>query len=131
MKIKKNGLRLVTLLIATSFIGCASMKESGGQDARGLTPQEISLVMRSHFKEAEKCYESVIGENKVVVKLTINSEGHVIFSAIDSSTVHDASSDSCLTSVISTWVFPKPTGDIKHVDIKYPFLIKGKKSPET
>ncbi|MHB8873998.1 MAG: TonB family protein, partial [Myxococcaceae bacterium] len=74
------------------------------------------------------CYESALQrapglEGKVMVKFVISSAGQVVSATVSSSTVSNDALESCITTRVRTWRFPKPQGG-GIVVVSYPFVFK-------
>jgi|GEM_PF-4592368 len=100
---------------------------SGGAPAvmGSLDKNIIRRVVRQHRNEIRYCYEKELVKNpnlggKVDVKFTVSPTGSVASAAVASSTLNNASVESCITKKIKRWKFPQPKGG-GIVVVKYPF----------
>jgi hypothetical protein len=93
---------------------------------RGSLDKEfIRDVIRSHISAVRACYESGLSgnlalEGRISYQFTIASDGTVMASAIQSSTMNDAKVEDCVGREICNWEFPKPLGG-GIVIVSYPF----------
>ncbi len=90
-----------------------------------LDKEIIRRVIRKHRREIAFCYEKELQKNKnlagrIKVKFTISGTGNVIAALVRSSTMHNRTVESCVTSKIRRWVFPEPKGG-GIVVVNYPF----------
>lgn len=92
-----------------------------------LDKELIRQVIHQHRSQIRYCYEERLQQKptlggKVTVKFVIGEAGSVIASEIGQSTAHDAALESCITSRVRGWLFPKPKGGGK-VSVSYPFVL--------
>jgi hypothetical protein len=91
-----------------------------------LDPELVRRVVREHAGQVRYCYERVLSSTpglvgRVSLQWTINAEGHVTASSIESTTMHNTEVEACLTQRVKTWTFPVPKGG-GVVVVKYPFI---------
>ncbi len=86
----------------------------------------IDAVVRRHMNQIRYCYQRELQKNpglagKVVVKFVVAKDGTVASASIKSSTLNDATVESCLVSRFLRMSFPAPGGG-GIVMVSYPFL---------
>lgn len=91
----------------------------------GLDREIIRSVVRRNRKSIKACYEAELQKNRtlsgeVKVKFTVAPTGRVISSITESTSLRNATVESCMNSRIRRWVFPEPRGG-QMVIVKYPF----------
>jgi hypothetical protein len=102
---------------------------TGTPDAGGgLSKEQILKVVLSHAAAIQFCYEKELQRfphlaGKVMVAWKVDLDGHVQNTKIDSSSLGNASAESCMTRQVKSWLFPKPNGVV--ADVHFPFLFKG------
>ncbi|MES1208333.1 MAG: TonB family protein [Pseudomonadota bacterium] len=95
---------------------------------RGALDKEIvRRVIRLHLNEVKYCYERELSKRptlggRVVVQFAISATGQVITSALQSSTMGNASVENCTVQAVRRWPFPKPSGG-GLVQVSYPFVL--------
>ncbi|AKQ68764.1 Alpha-amylase [Myxococcus hansupus] len=87
--------------------------------------EAVARVINSHLNEVHGCYERALLKDpglagKVVLEWTIGTNGRVVAAKTKSSTLRNASVESCILSNLKSWTFPSPKGGV--VIITYPFL---------
>ncbi|GHG68807.1 AgmX/PglI C-terminal domain-containing protein [Comamonas sp. JC664] len=87
--------------------------------------EAVARVINSHLNEVHGCYERALLKDpglagKVVLEWTIGTNGRVVAAKTKSSTLRNASVESCILSNLKSWTFPAPKGGV--VIITYPFL---------
>gem|GEM_PF-355833 len=87
--------------------------------------EAVARVINSHLNEVHGCYERALLKDpglagKVVLEWTIGANGRVVAAKTKSSTLRNASVESCILSNLKSWTFPAPKGGV--VIITYPFL---------
>jgi TonB family protein len=98
----------------------------GSAHVRGsLDKDVIRTIIRRHINEVKYCYEQELAQaprlaGRVDVEFTIDVDGHVTASALASSTMGNASVESCVVKAVRRWEFPPPVGG-GIVIVKYPF----------
>jgi len=92
----------------------------------GSTNQEIiRKVIHQHVREVKACYEAEHAKRpelfgRIMVQLTVGTDGEVKSSVLQSSTTGDPRVDDCALKATRRWQFPKPLGD-DVVIVSYPF----------
>jgi outer membrane biosynthesis protein TonB len=104
----------VTKAVATSIA-------SQGQ----IDKEAVAKVINSHLAEVQRCYEAALMRTpglagKVVLEWSISTSGKVVSSKSKSSTLKDASVESCILRSLNNWQFPPAKGN--SVVITYPFI---------
>ncbi|HET6284535.1 MAG TPA: AgmX/PglI C-terminal domain-containing protein [Polyangia bacterium] len=100
----------------------------GPLSVRGSLDKEvIRRIVRHHLNEVKYCYELELARapglaGRVVVQFAIAPGGHVITSALQSSTMGNARVENCTVQAIRRWSFPAPTGG-GLVVVSYPFVL--------
>ncbi len=95
------------------------------------TPDAIKQVVKHHQPQISACYETMLAgkdkasEGVVKTSFTINGEGFVSRARVDKkqSSLKDPSLHTCVVTVISAMVFPKPP-DGKDHPVEFPFNLK-------
>ena len=88
----------------------------------------IRRVVRQHMNEIKFCYEKELLahpdlDGRVTVAFTFSSEGRVVSSVVQQSTLGSAAAASCMAQAVGRWEFPKPqNGGL--VSVSYPFVLK-------
>ncbi|QDE95564.1 AgmX/PglI C-terminal domain-containing protein [Myxococcus xanthus] len=87
--------------------------------------EAVARVINSNLHEVHGCYERALLKDpglagKVVLEWTIGTNGRVVAAKTKSSTLRNASVESCILSKLKSWTFPSPKGGV--VIITYPFL---------
>ncbi len=88
----------------------------------------VRRVIHEHRAQLRFCYESELSSHpgmtgRISVKFTIAADGSVQRASVDSSTLNDRSVESCITTRVAEWLFPKPKGG-GIVVVNYPFILK-------
>jgi hypothetical protein len=102
----------------------AEVPDSSGPKGM-LDKEDIRGLIRSHIPAVKACYERELSgkpalQGTILSRFTIASDGAVMASAIQSSTMNDAKVEDCLGREICNWEFPKPLGG-GIVIVSYPF----------
>ena len=101
----------------------------GGSEVRGSLDKEIiRRVIGGKINEVKWCYEKELRTHpdlagRVFVQFTIEADGHVSSSVVQSSTMNDQPAEQCIAAAVHRWEFPKPEGGGKVV-VSYPFVLK-------
>jgi outer membrane biosynthesis protein TonB len=87
--------------------------------------EAVARVINSHLQEVHACYERALLKDpglagKVVLEWTIGGAGKVTAAKTKSSTLNNASVESCILNSLKGWAFPAPKGGV--VIISYPFI---------
>jgi Ca-activated chloride channel family protein len=93
-----------------------------------IAPEVIRRVVRTHAAQIRSCYERVLARvpglaGKVVVKWTIDGQGHVVDATIAQTQLKNAEVEACLLQTVRTWRFPPPAGT-QRVTVNYPFVFQ-------
>ena len=84
--------------------------------------------MHSHQAAIQFCYEKELQRfphlaGKVLVGWKVDVDGRVDGSSkIDSTSLGNASAESCMARQVKNWTFPKSTGE---TNVHFPFFFKG------
>lgn len=94
----------------------------------GLDRDQIAAVVQKNMGQIIYCYEMGLQsqphlKGRLTANWMINGRGAVNTAAIAHSSVGDAKVESCITSKIRNWKFPKPIGGV-NVDVNYPFELR-------
>lgn len=94
--------------------------------------EQLRQVIRSHIGEVRRCYESELAKlpqlaGRVVLKMTIEPQGTVSATHVESSTLGNSVVEQCIAAAVKTWVFP-PIKDGRTV-VTYPFLLRSEADP--
>lgn len=94
----------------------------------GLDRDQINAVVQKNMGQIIYCYEMGLQskpelKGRLTAEWVINGSGRVNTSQIGHSSVGDNKVESCITSKIKTWKFPKPVGGV-NVDVSYPFELR-------
>ena len=106
--------------------GTVSQATARAVTAQGNIDREaVARAVNSHLQEVRACYERALLHNsglagKVVLEWTISTSGRVVAAKTRSSTLREASVESCILQTLKTWQFPVAKGGV--VIVSYPFL---------
>ncbi|MAX65446.1 MAG: AgmX/PglI C-terminal domain-containing protein [Bacteriovoracaceae bacterium] len=94
----------------------------------GLSRYAVNATIAKYLSQVRRCYENQLNKNPgleglVTVNFQINGSGRLDFSKIKNSTLNNSKVESCITTKMMTWKFPKPKGGVK-VNIDYPFMLR-------
>jgi hypothetical protein len=95
---------------------------------RGSLDKEIvRRIVRQHLNEVRFCYEQALVRRpslagRIVAQFTIAPTGRVLASALQSSSLGEASVDACIVEATRRWEFPRPAGG-GVVVVSYPFQL--------
>lgn len=94
----------------------------------GLDRDQIAAVVQKNMGQIIYCYEMGLQsqpslKGRLTANWIINGRGGVNTAGIAHSSVGDAKVESCITSKIRNWKFPKPIGGV-NVDVNYPFELR-------
>jgi len=97
--------------------------QGDAQVSGSLPPEVTKRIVRQNFGRLRFCYESGLQKNPklagtVVVKFVIGRDGTVSNATAQSSTLGDATVDSCVVRAFSSFTFPAPENGI--VTVTYP-----------
>ncbi len=81
-----------------------------------LAPTEARRVLRRHTARIRACYERAVNRRPDVrgrlgVQLVVNTDGRVTSAAIQSSTLEDTNTESCVVQMLQRIRFPQPDGE--------------------
>lgn len=114
--------RFVSAGLAVLLLGAG-----GSASASSIDKDQIRQVVRRHMNEIRFCYEKALAaqptlEGRVTVQFTIDTDGSVSQSSVQSSTLKHPPTETCITDAVKLWQFPKPVGGI--VKVAYPFVLR-------
>lgn len=94
----------------------------------GLPKDVINAVVQRHRAEIRACYDAALQRNpnlrgKVTIAFSIQPNGIVSSSSVKESTIGDRGLENCITSRVTTWVFPKPEAPVVTEVSAYPFYL--------
>ena len=98
----------------------------GTPNIRGSLDKEIiRRVVHLHMNEVKYCYDKELVrkaglEGRISIQFVISSQGQVVSSALQSSTMGNLSVEKCVVDAVKRWEFPKPTGGGIAI-VAYPF----------
>lgn len=91
----------------------------------GLSSQEVMAVIRANLNQVRHCYEQVLqrqpnlsGTVKVRFQIALNGRAQGV--KVLSSSIRNANMQSCITSRVRRWKFPRPRGG-QPVTVDFPF----------
>ena len=100
----------------------------GHAQVRGSLDREIvRRIIRRHINEVRFCYEQALSiqaklGGRILVKFMIASNGQVLSSVVESSTLGNARVEGCTAQAVRRWEFPRPEGG-GLVMVTYPFVL--------
>lgn len=94
----------------------------------GLDKAIIRRVVRAHIGEIRYCYNQGLSEDpelagRVVVQMTIGSDGKVAEATVASTDIEETEVPQCIAEAAARWRFPKPPG-AKNAVVTYPFVLE-------
>ncbi len=94
----------------------------------GLDKAIIRRIVRAHINEVRYCYNQGLSEDpelagRVVVQMTIGSDGKIAESTVASTDMEDTDVPQCIAEAAARWVFPKPPGGDNAI-VTYPFVLE-------
>ena len=118
----------VLLLGLLAAPGADGADPAGPGTAKPKGPKDkdvVAKVVREHMPEVKTCYERELPERpelkgRVVVKFTIGTDGKVIASALEQSTLGVPRAENCIVQAIKGWDFPRPADG--EAEVSYPFV---------
>ena len=129
-KIDTGGGRGTTASLGgKSFKKVKSVMQAGqAQYGDYCAKSDIQQVVSRRSAAVKYCYEQALAgkpslAGKVVAVWTIDLDGKVLTTKIQSSTLQDKGVESCITRAIQRWQFAKPNGG--RCIISYPFIFSG------
>lgn len=102
--------------------------ETSTPNVKGNLDRElIKRVIRRHINEIKFCYEKSLVRNpgiegRAMVSFTIGTNGSVVASSMQSSSLKHPETEACMVQAVRRWEFPKPQNGI--VMITYPFVLR-------
>jgi hypothetical protein len=94
----------------------------------GISKYAINATIAKYLNQVRRCYEAEL-KNKpelqglVEMSFEINAEGRLNFSKVNKSTLASPPVESCISTKMMDWQFPKPKGGV-NVPVKYPFMLR-------
>jgi outer membrane biosynthesis protein TonB len=87
--------------------------------------EAVARTVNQHLQEVRACYERQLLKDpglagKVVLEWTISTTGRVVQARTKTSSLHNASVESCILASLKGWHFPSARGGL--VIVSYPFL---------
>ncbi len=94
----------------------------------GLDRSVIQATIAKYLSQVRACYEEGLRKNtglagQVSMAFEINGEGGLNYSNVQRSTLGNAEVESCISTKMMNWKFPKPTGGV-NVKVAYPFMLR-------
>lgn len=94
----------------------------------GLSRYAINATIAKYLSQIRRCYENRLKLNPslqglVEVSFMINGSGNLDFAKVSRTTLKDSQTETCITTKMMGWEFPKPKGGVK-VPVKYPFMLR-------
>jgi len=94
----------------------------------GLSKEQILKVVQSHAAAIQFCYEKELQRfphlaGKIIVDWKVDLDGRVQMAKIGSTSLNNASTESCMVRQVKAWQFPKPNGVM--CNVSFPFFFKG------
>jgi len=99
---------------------------AGKAAGAGLDPEVIRQVVRRHMAQLKRCYEQALQRDptlsgKLNVEFVISPTGSVSSARIGSATAASGGLETCVTSQVRSWAFPRPRNG-QEVEVAYPFV---------
>jgi len=94
----------------------------------GISRYAINATIAKYLNQVRRCYEAEL-KNKpeiqglVEMNFEINAAGRLNFSKVNKSTLNSPPVESCISTKMMDWQFPKPKGGV-NVNVKYPFMLR-------
>jgi hypothetical protein len=95
----------------------------------GLSRYAINATIAKYLPQVRRCYEekglkfNSALEGLVTVAFQINGSGRLNFSNVKKSSLNNKNVESCITTKMMGWQFPRPKGGT-NVDVDYPFMLR-------
>lgn len=94
----------------------------------GLDRSVIQATIAKYLSQVRACYEEGLRKNtglvgQVSMAFEINGDGGLNYSRVQRSTLGNADVESCISTKMMNWKFPKPTGGV-NVKVAYPFMLR-------
>lgn len=99
----------------------------GATVSGGLDMDAVQAVIDRHMGEITYCYEKGLQvapslKGRVAIRFEIGPNGRVNWAKVNRTTLRSAQVESCISSRLKTWPFPKPHGGVT-VGVTYPFTL--------
>lgn len=97
----------------------------GTPRVRGALPAEVvRRVIQRHVNEVRFCYERALTASpalagSVELAFEVEPSGSAASARVTSTTLSDASVESCITGAVGRWTFPAPRGGSVSVDVRF------------
>ncbi len=94
----------------------------------GLDKAVIQATIAKYLSQVRACYEAGLQSNsalqgQVNMAFTISGTGNVSAANVAKSTLGNAGVESCISTKMMNWQFPKPVGGV-NVKVNYPFVLR-------
>lgn len=112
----------------TCDVMCLDQATASAPDVIGDYDKElIRKVIQRNRNQIRYCYENELIRSpslagKVVVRFAVSPAGAVVNAQVSESTAGNAGLEGCVSSRVSSWVFPAPRG--RGLVVTYPFLFR-------
>lgn len=89
-----------------------------------LSAEVVRRVIQRHVNEVRFCYERALTASpalagSVEVAFEVEPSGSAASARVTSTTLSDASVESCITGAVGRWTFPAPRGGTVSVDVRF------------
>jgi hypothetical protein len=123
------GLRAASLDERRHRVGAIEVHPEPPVVRGSLDKEIVRRVIRQHLNEVRFCYEKELARKpdlggRVLTQFTIANTGQVLTSVVESTTLHDATVEGCITEAMRRWEFPNTTRNL--VIVSYPFILVSK-----
>lgn len=94
----------------------------------GLDRYAIQATIAKYLNQVRACYEKQLLNHpgltgEIQVAFEIGPEGKLTYSNVSKSSLGNQIVESCITTYMMNWKFPRPRGGV-HVKVNYPFLLR-------
>ena len=94
----------------------------------GLSRYAINATIAKYLSQVRRCYENELNKNPnieglVSVAFEIGGSGMLNYSKVTKSSLNNKAVESCITTKMMKWKFPKPKGGV-NVPVNYPFMLR-------
>ncbi len=94
----------------------------------GLDKAVIQATIAKYLSQVRACYETGLQSNpalqgQVNMSFQINGEGNISSANVAKSTLGNSQVESCISTKMLNWKFPKPVGGV-NVKVNYPFVLR-------
>jgi len=94
----------------------------------GLDRSVIQATIAKYLSQIRACYEEGLRKNKglmgqVSMAFEISGAGTLNYARVHKSSLGDSGVESCISTKMMNWQFPKPTGGV-NVKVNYPFMLR-------